>query len=327
MRNVTLENGVKAWGFSSSQYVQAAVKNIEEHLGKKNEKLRAKALTPICTSYRPEIDTTPELNAVDSAYYQSLIGILRWMVELGRVDICLEVSMLSSHLALPRQGHLEQLYHIFAYLKRNHNSEMIFDPSNPVVDESLFARRDWTATEFGLKTEEELPTNMPQARGMGFVMRSFVDADHAGDSITRKSRTGFLVYLNSAPVYWMSKKQNGVETSSFGSEFIAMKQCTEYLCGLRYKLRMMGIPCTAPAYIFGDNQSVLANTTIPDSTLKKKSQSIAYHFVREGCARDEWRTTYVNTHLNPADLLTKPLPSGEKQTSFVRMILHYIFGT
>ena len=197
MRNVTLENGVKAWGFSLSQYVQAAVKNIEEHLGKKNEKLRAKALTPICTSYRPEIDTTPELNAVDSAYYQSLIGILRWMVELGRVDICLEVSMLSSHLALPRQGHLEQLYHIFSYLKRNHNSEMIFDPSNPVVDESLFARRDWTATEFGLKTEEELPTNMPQARGMGFVMRSFVDADHAGDSITRKSRTGFLVYLNS----------------------------------------------------------------------------------------------------------------------------------
>ena len=76
MRNVTLENGVKAWGFSLSQYVQAAVKNIEEHLGKKNEKLRAKALMPICTSYRPEIDTTPELNAVDSAYYQSLIGIL-----------------------------------------------------------------------------------------------------------------------------------------------------------------------------------------------------------------------------------------------------------
>ena len=235
--------------------------------------------------------------------------------------------MLSSHLALPRQGHLEQLYHIFAYLKRNHNSEMIFDPSNPVVDESLFARRDWTATEFGLKTEEELPTNMPQARGMGFVMRSFVDADHAGDSITRKSRTGFLVYLNSAPVYWMSKKQNGVETSSFGSEFIAMKQCTEYLCGLRYKLRMMGIPCTASAYIFGDNQSVLANTTIPESTLNKKSHSIAYHFVREGCAHDEWRTTYVNTHLNPADLLTKPLPSGEKRRSFFRMILHYIFGT
>ena len=88
----------------------------------------------------------------------------------------------------------------------------------------------------------------------------------------------------------------------------------------------MVIPCTPPAFIFGDNQSVLANTNIPDSTLKKKSQSISYHFFREGAARDEWRTTYVNTHLNPADLLTKTLPSGEKRTNFVRMILHYIFG-
>jgi hypothetical protein len=73
---------------------------------------------------------------------------------------------------------------------------------------------------------------------------------------------------------------------------------------------MMGIPVETPAYIEGDNQSVLANTTIPDSILKKKSQSIAYHFVREGCARDEWRATYVNTHDNEADLLTKLLPSG-----------------
>ena len=50
----------------------------------------------------------------DAAYYQSLIGILRWIVELGRVDVCLEVSMMSSHLALPREGHLEQVLHIFA---------------------------------------------------------------------------------------------------------------------------------------------------------------------------------------------------------------------
>ena len=326
MRKITLENSVKAWGFSSSQYCQAAVRNVEDYLAKTNKKLPLRALTPIRTDYRPELDVTIELNAIDSAYYQSLIGILRWMVELGRVDICLEVSMLSSHLALPREGHLDQIFNIFAYLKRNHNSEMIFDPSDPDIDQSLFDRKDWTASEFGLTLEEVLPPNMPTPRGMGFVMRAFVDADHAGDSITRRSRTGFLIYLNSAPIYWMSKKQTSVETSSFGSEFIAMKQCTEYIRGLRYKLRMMGIPCNDPTFVFGDNQSVLANTTAPDSTLKKKSQSIAYHFVREGVARDEWRTAYVNTHLNPADLLTKTLPSGEKRMSFVRMLLYHIFG-
>ena len=203
---------------------------------------------------------------------------------------------------------------MFAYLKRNQNSEMIFDPSDPIIDEYLFNRKGWMESEFGLSLEELLPKNMPQTRGMGFVMRSYVDANNAGESITRRYRTGFLVYLNCAPVYWMSKKQTSVETSSFGSEFIAMKQCTIYIRGLRYKLRMMGIPCTLTAFIFGDNQSVLANTTIPDSTLKNKSQSIAYHFVREGAARDKWRTAYVNTHLNPADILTKPLPSWEKRT-------------
>ena len=121
---------------------------------------------------------------------------------------------------------------MFAYLKWNHNSEMIFDPSDPVIDESLFDRKDWTASEFGFYLEELLPKIMSQTRGMGFVMQSYVGVDHTGDSITRRSRAGFLVYLNCAPVYWMSEKQISVEISSFGSEFIAMKQCTKYIHGL-----------------------------------------------------------------------------------------------
>ena len=167
---------------------------------------------------------------------------------------------------------------------------------------------------------------MPEPRGIGFTIRAKVDADHAGDTVTRRSRTGFLVYLNSSLVCWISKKQASVETSSFGSEFVAMKQCCEYLRGLRYKLRMMGIPCDYPVYIQGDNQSVLANTTMPNSTLKKKNQSIAYHFIREGAARDEWRTSYVNTHENEADLLTKLLPAGPKRVGFVKRMLHHIYG-
>ena len=331
MRKVQLENGIWAWSFSSSQYVQAAVKNVESYLSReenKRWKLPTKAETPLTMTYRPELDVSPELESTEAAYYHSLIGILRWIVELGRVDVCLEVSMMSSHLALPREGHLAQVFHIFAYLKKYHNTEMVFDPSDPVVDGAQFERRDWTTSEFGhLEGKEVMPPNMPEPRGLGFIMRAKVDADHASDTVTRRSRTGFLVYLNCAPIYWWSKKQTSVESSSFGSEFIAMKQCCEYLRGLRYKLRMMGIPIDGPSYIYGDNQSVLANTTIPDSTLKKKSQSIAYHFVREGAARDEWRTSYVNTNDNEADLLTKQLPSGEKRKGFVRSVLHHIFRT
>ena len=327
VRKVTLDNDVSCWAFSSSQYVQQAVKNVETYLEKQERwKMPATAETPMVTSYRPELDVSPELGAVDATYHMSLIGILRWMVELGRVDICLEVSMMSSHLALPREGHLDQLFHIFAHLKKYHNTEIVYDPMVPEIDKSKFEQKDWTSSKFGhIQGQEELPPNMPEPRGQGFVIRAKVDADHASDTVSRRSRTGFLVYLNSALVHWFSKKQTSMESSSFGSEFIAMKQCCEYLRGLRYKLRMMGIPVEGPAYIQGDNQSVLANTTIPDSILKKKSQSIAYHFVREGSARDEWRTTYVNTHDNEADLLTKLLPSGAKRKGFVRRLLHHIF--
>ena len=72
-----------------------------------------KATTPIKFTYRPELDVTPELYETEASHYQSLIGILRWMVELGCVDMCLEVSMMSSQLALPREGHLEQVFRIF----------------------------------------------------------------------------------------------------------------------------------------------------------------------------------------------------------------------
>ena len=171
-------------------------------------------------------------------------------VELGRVDICCEVSMLSSCLALPREGHLQQLLHMFSYLEKKHNTEMVFDPSVPHIDQSMFPCQDWSNTVYATadclnsegKMEERLPEDLPKAHGRGFVMRVFVDSDHAGDTVTRRSRIGFLEYLNNALVYWTSKKQTGVETSSFGSEFMAMKHATEYVRGLRYKLRSMGIP-------------------------------------------------------------------------------------
>src|SRR5210317_2666252 len=67
------------------------------------------------------------------------------------------------------------------------------------------------------------------------------------------------------------------------------------------------------------------NVYFPESQLRKKSQSIAYHFVREGVARDEWRTAYVNTHDNTADLLTKPLPDGEKRRKFVNRLVYHVY--
>ena len=232
---------------------------------------------------------------------------------------------MSSHLALPRKGHMEQVMEFIWYLWNYHNAELVFDPSDALIDKQDFDRKDWASSEFGhVEDKEDLPPNMPEPRGLGFTIVAKVDANHASDTVTRRSWTGILVYLSCSLIHWWSKKQASIEFSSFGAEFIAMKQCCEYLRGLRYKLRMMGIPCDGPSHIYGDNQSLLANTTMPDSTLKKNSQSIAYHLVREGSARGEWRTAYVNTHNNEAKLLTKPLPYGEKRWKFVRNLLHHI---
>ena len=85
------------------------------------------------------------------------------------------------------------------------------------MEHDVFEQRDWTSSEFGtVQGKEEIPPNMPEPRGQGFIMHAKADADHASDTITRRSRTGFLVYLNCAPIYWGSKKQNSVESLSLG---------------------------------------------------------------------------------------------------------------
>ena len=98
----------------------------------------------------------------------------------------------------------------------------------------------------------------------------------------------------------------------------------EALRGLRYKLRMMGVPISGPTYTFGDNMSVIHNTQRPESTLKKKSNSICYHACREAVAMGEILTTHIPTTMNPADIATKVLAGGVKRDSLLTMILHDI---
>ena len=159
-----------------------------------------------------------ELGATECAYYQLLIGVLLQIVELGRVDIYIEVSMMSLCLAFPRAGHLEQLYHIFKYLKIHHNAEIILDHSVPVVDHEKFEKMDWSNTVYASgdkKLFEMLPSNIPRARGEGFTMHAYVDSNNSGDLFTRRSHTEYFVDLNSALICWYSKKQTLVEILSF----------------------------------------------------------------------------------------------------------------
>ena len=157
---MTLENGITCWSFSSSQYVQNTVQNAKEYLKKHDDKLPSRARSPWSSGYRPEMDISPELSPAKATYYQSLIGVLCWIVELGRADIRMESLPMASMMALPRQGHLHQLYHMFSFLKMKHNGVMVFDPTIPDINDSSFPKEDWTAASYGECTEE-LPTNAP----------------------------------------------------------------------------------------------------------------------------------------------------------------------
>ena len=305
---------------SSSKYVQAAVANIRSYLKTKRGELPKRAATPLPQGYAPVLDTSPELSPEEANYYQSQIGILCWCVKIGQIDIATEVSLLSSHLALPREGHLQGVYHIFAYLEKKHNARLVFDPTYPEIDNSTFKECDWKPMYGDAK--EAIPPHAPPPLGKSVDLRMFVDSDHAGDKLTRRSRTGFLIYINMAPIVWFSKKQSTVETSVFGAEFVAMKQGMETLRGLRYKLRMMGIPLEGPSYIYGDNMSVIHNTQRPESTLKKKSNSVCYHAVRESVAMGESLTGHVRSNDNPSDILTKCVPGGQKRNHLLSLILY-----
>jgi hypothetical protein len=174
---------------------------------------------------------------------------------------------------------------------------------------------------------EPLPPNMPEPRGKEIEIRLYVDSDHAGDQLVRRSRTGYFVFLNMAPLIWFSKRQPTVETSVFGAEFVALKNGMETVRGLRYKLRMMGIPIEGPTFAYGDNMSVIHNTQRPESMLKKKSNSVCYHYCRESVAMGECMTGHVPTKLNPADLCTKVIPGGAQRDYLVTRILYDITTT
>ena len=303
--------GTECWSMSPDKYVAASVLNVEEKLAKDGLKLPGHCKSPMTTGYHPSEDISAELTAEGLKYYQELIGILRWAIEIGRLDILLEVSLLSSHLALPRKGHLEQVYHIFGYLKTHPKRRLYMDPDHPNIDENRFVQYDWT--EIYRYAEELIPPNLPEPRGRYISTHCFVDSDHAGDKNTRRSQTGILIFCNRAPIIAYSKRQNSVECSTYGSELVAMRQAIDLVKGLRYKLRMFGIPIEGPSNVFCDNESVFKNVSRPESVLSKKQHSISYHSCREAVASKIVRIAKEPTETNLADIFTKPMNKPKRE--------------
>ena len=195
-------------------------------------------------------------------------------------------------MVLPCEGHLDAIFHIFAYLKNKHNSWMIFDPTYVTIDMTAFQEYDWKSFYGNIK--EPIPLDMLEPWGKDVDLHLYIDSDHAGDKHVQQYWAGYFIYLNLALVSWKLKKQATIENSVFRVEFVVMKQGTESMRGL-------------------------------ESTLKKKSNSICYHAMRESMAMNESLTRHISTNGNPADLATKVINGGQKRNHLVSKLLYHIY--
>lgn len=192
------------------------------------------------------------------------------------------------------------------------------DPRIPPLNLEAFPDRTQQFKEYYSDAEEVMPFDMPVARSRPIIMVAYVDASHGTNKITRRSHTGYVIFVNRAPVLWFSKKQQTVETSAFSVEMIALKTCVEAIQGLRYKLRMFGVPIAQgePTYVLCDNESAVNNASKVESVLNKKHSSVAYNYVRWATAAGVIRVLWIPTDSNLADTFTKRLPEVKREKLF-----------
>jgi len=224
------------------------------------------------------------------------------------MDILQAVSALSHFSQAPHQGHLTRMLRVFGYLKFHPTLGISMVPmvSSFPTSSTEFVHQQWK--EQYPHATEEIPTDAPAPLGRPITLVAHVDASHASNLVNRRSVTGLVVLANGVPIYWHSKEQNTIETSTFGSEIVAARIAAEKLLAYRYKLRMMGVPISGPSLLFGDNKSVVTSCSVLSSSLKKRHNALSYHKIRECVAAGVIRLFHVDGKQNIADIFTKPLP-------------------
>ena len=166
-----------------------------------------------------------------------------------------------------------------------------------------------------------MPRHMPEALDKYVVIKAYVDANHVGNMENRRLYSGIIVYVNNSPIIWYSKCQNSVESSSFGSEFVALRIATYIIKALRYKLICFGILVEVSAEVFFDNMSVVKNLIITTSAFNKRLNAIRYHRVRGDQAAGILRFGWIPGEFNLADFFTKTTISENTSNNLVDSIL------
>jgi len=317
--NVQFGNFVPGLGttiaLSAVTYIERIVEKIE---GLFDTTLRQYS-SPMESEYHPEIDDSPALNDDNISRYRMLIGCANWVVTLGRFDVFYATQTLARYNSMPREGHMKAAKRLFGYLKFHKKGRIVIDTTIPTMEKFPPATKfNWT--ELYPEAKEEFPPDTPPIYGLEIKTHLYFDADHASDMETRRSVTGILFFVNNTPIKWYSKRQNTVESSTYGSELVAARMAVEMAIEMRYKLRMLGANVVGPTVMFCDNMSVVLNCSLPTSALRKKHNAIAYHKVRQAIAAGIVEIIHVPSAENLADPLTKAL-GANKLAPLIRPIL------
>ena len=274
---------------------------------------------PMPVDCKPEMDKSELLSTKRHKEFQHIIGICQWLILRGRIDITYATCSLSRFAAAPREKHLELARHILGYLKKFPKKGIVIDPTPPKF-QSDTEKGEYTFEQFGHQYNtftEEIDPHFPEPRIPQLDTTIFSDADHGHDLVTGKSVTGTLAFVGSTPTYWKSTRQTSVQTSTYGSEFTALKKAVETAVTIRYHLRAMGVVVTRPTKIFVDNKSVFINAANPASSLNKKTLALSYHFVRQYQSAKVVDIQFIKSENNYSDMLTKSLNSSK-----LRSLIH-----
>lgn len=207
----------------------------------------------------------------DPTFFRSIVGALQYLT-LTRPDLSLAVNVVCQHMHAPTIAHFQMVKRILRYVRGT-------------LDLHLFLRSRSSLDLF-----------------------AFADADWAGCKLTRRSTTGYCLFLGANCVSWSAKRQPTVARSTAEAEYRALASAAAELTWTSYILRDIGVGQPRPSLLFCDNVSALHLTANPVFHARTKHVELDYHFVREKVALGNIVTRYVPSSSQVADVFTKPLP-------------------
>jgi len=232
-----------------------------------------------CKPCSTPVDTNPKLSAAEGAPlvngtdFRSLIGALQYLT-FTRLDIAYAVQQVCLHMHDPREPHLAALKRILRYIRGTLHLGLLLRPS----------------------TQSDLLV--------------YSDAHWAGCPDTRKSTSGYAVFLGDNLVSWSSKRQNAVSRSSAEAEYRAIANAVAEVSWLRQLLVELHVPLRRTALVYCDNISIVYMSSNPVQHQRTKHVEIDLHFVREHVATSDVRVLHVPMSSQYADIFTKGLPSS-----------------